>query len=152
MNTRPDPVGIRFVTPPAVCEFLPGRIRRMEYDVVPHLTPDQYLQRMQQGWRRFGHAMFRPACGPCRMCRSLRIPVAHFRADRSQARAWKANVDDVRIIVGEPHLTAEKQAIFDRFHAHQHEAKILATLLRGLRSAARWTIAEQRATPHRVAS
>jgi arginine-tRNA-protein transferase len=116
-------VGIRFVTPPAVCEFLPGRIRRMEYDVVPHLTPDQYLQRMQQGWRRFGHAMFRPACGPCRMCRSLRIPVAHFRADRSQARAWKANDDDVRIIVGEPHLTAEKQAIFDRFHAHQHEAK-----------------------------
>ena len=114
---------IRFITPPAQCEFLPDRLRRMEYDVVRQLTPDEYMQRMEQGWRRFGHAMFRPVCGPCRMCQSLRVPVSRFRPDRSQSRAWKANAGAVRLAVGEPHLTAEKQALFDRFHEHQHEAK-----------------------------
>jgi arginine-tRNA-protein transferase len=114
---------IRFITPPAHCEFLPDRERRMEYDVVRQLSPDEYMQRMEQGWRRFGHAMFRPVCGPCRMCQSLRVPVARFRPDRSQSRAWKANAGAVRLVVGAPPLTAEKQAIFDRFHDHQHAAK-----------------------------
>ena len=114
---------LRFITPPAVCEFLPDRLRRMEYDVVRQITPAEYMERMQQGWRRFGHAMFRPACGSCRMCLSLRIPVATFHPDRSQLRAWKANVDEIRIVVGEPSLSSLKQTLFDRFHDHQHQAK-----------------------------
>jgi arginyl-tRNA--protein-N-Asp/Glu arginylyltransferase len=57
------------------------------------------------------------------MCLSLRIPVATFQSDRSQSRAWKANVDEIRIVVGEPSLSPQKQALFDRFHDHQHQAK-----------------------------
>jgi arginyl-tRNA--protein-N-Asp/Glu arginylyltransferase len=114
---------LRFITPPAACEFLPGRFRRMEYDVVRLMTPGEYTVRMQEGWRRFGHAMFRPACGSCRMCQSLRIPVAAFHPDRSQSRAWKANADAVRIVVGDPVLTADKQALFDKFHDHQHQVR-----------------------------
>src|SRR6187399_1064049 len=95
----------------------------MEYDVVRQIAPAEYMERMQQGWRRFRHTMFRPACGACRMCLSLRIPVATFHPDRNQSRAWKANVDEVRIVVGEPSLSPRKQALFDRFHDHQHRAK-----------------------------
>jgi len=95
----------------------------MEYDVVRQITPAEYMERMQQGWRRFGHAMFRPACGSCRMCLSLRIPVATFHPDRSQSRAWKANAGEIRIVVGEPSLSPLKQALFDRFHEHQHQAR-----------------------------
>jgi len=114
---------LRFITPPAPCEFLPDRVRRMDYDIVRQMTPGEYTVRMHEGWRRFGHAMFRPVCGSCRMCQSLRVPVASFNPDRSQARAWKANADALRVIVGDPELTAEKQAIFDKFHDHQHRAK-----------------------------
>jgi arginine-tRNA-protein transferase len=95
----------------------------MEYDVVRMMTPAEYTDRMREGWRRFGYAMFRPACGSCRMCQSLRIPVHTFRPDRSQSRAWRMNADAVRLRIGEPHLTDDKQALFDKFHDHQHEAK-----------------------------
>jgi arginine-tRNA-protein transferase len=95
----------------------------MEYDVVRRMTPDEYTDRMREGWRRFGHAIFRPACRSCRMCQSLRVPVATFRPDRSQSRAWKANADALRLVVGHPVLTANKQALFDKFHAHQHRTK-----------------------------
>jgi arginine-tRNA-protein transferase len=114
---------LRFITPQSVCELLPGRLRRMEYDVVRAMTPAEYMERMSRGWRRFGHAMFRPVCQTCRMCQSLRVPVTGFHPDRSQLRAWKANVDAVRIAVGTPSLTADKQALFDRFHDYQATAR-----------------------------
>jgi arginine-tRNA-protein transferase len=114
---------LHFITPPSLCEFLPDRRRRMEYEVARQIAPREYMDRMRQGWRRFGYAMFRPACGTCRMCQSLRVPVDAFRPDRSQVRAWKANADSVRIEFGEPSLSPQKQALFDKFHDHQHDAK-----------------------------
>jgi arginine-tRNA-protein transferase len=113
----------RFVTSPAGCDFLPGRVRQLEYEVVVQLTPAEYEARMTAGWRRFGHAMFRHVCPTCRMCQSLRVPVASFRRGRSQTRAWKANTREVRLEIGVPAMTATKQALFDKFHRHQHQAK-----------------------------
>lgn len=113
---------VRFITPPARCEFLPDRQRQLEYDIVRRISRTEYMELMRDGWRRFGHAIFRHACSSCRMCQSLRVPVATFRPDRSQSRAWKAN-HDVRLEIGEPALTHEKQALFDAFHRHQHDAK-----------------------------
>jgi arginyl-tRNA--protein-N-Asp/Glu arginylyltransferase len=113
----------RFFGPPERCEFLPDRVRRMQYEMVRQLTPAEYMERMTQGWRRFGHAMFIHSCPSCRMCQSLRVPVGTFRADRSQVRAWRANQSDVRILIGTPSLSPVKQALFERFQRHQQEAK-----------------------------
>ena len=62
----------------------------MRYEIVAHLSAAEYAERLLQGWRRFGHALFRPECSSCRECRSLRIGVDSFRANRSQRRAWDA--------------------------------------------------------------
>jgi len=114
---------IRFLAPPGPCEFLPDRVRRLEYEIVRELAPDEYLERMRTGWRRFGHAMFRHVCPSCRACQSLRVPVDAFRSDRSQARVWKANYGQVQLVVGPPSASPEKQALFLRFHEFQRQLK-----------------------------
>jgi arginine-tRNA-protein transferase len=95
----------------------------MEYEQVLRLSPAEYRDRMAQGWRRFGHVLFRPRCTACTACRSLRVVVDRFRPDRSQRRVIKANADAVRLRIGEPAVTPAKLGLYDRYHAYQSEAK-----------------------------
>ncbi len=112
----------QFTTPAAPCNYLPGERASMHYDVVLFASAEDYQERLLSGWRRFGRAMFRPACKTCRSCLSLRVPVATFRPDRSQRRARKANAD-VELVIDEPSVTAEKLHLYDRFHEFQVDAK-----------------------------
>jgi leucyl-tRNA---protein transferase len=112
-----------FTTDPGPCGYLPDRIWSLQYEVVGELTPIEYEARLKAGWRRFGYSMFRPACPGCRMCQSIRVPVARFRPDRSQRRAWMANAGRVELRIAEPSATREKLDLYDRFHEFQHANK-----------------------------
>ena len=105
------------------CEYLPDRQWQLHYEVVPHLRPADYMARLQQGWRRFGFAMFRPDCPSCDMCRSLRVPVATFHSSRSQRRLWKRNAGEVTLEVGAPVLSRDRLDLWARFHRHGHQTK-----------------------------
>ena len=52
----------RYLAPPSRCGYLPDQAWRLEYEVVRQLSPGEYLERMLQGWRRFGDTLFRPRC------------------------------------------------------------------------------------------
>src|SRR4051794_22421887 len=80
----------RFVASPSQCGYLPDRLWSLEYEMVGRVTPAEYMERLRAGWRRFGATLFRPRCGSCRECRSLRVVVSAFRPDRSQRRAARA--------------------------------------------------------------
>jgi hypothetical protein len=67
-----------------------------------------YMQRLQQGWRRFGWAMFRPECSSCRMCQSLRVPVATFRPNASQRQVWRAQSRRGTVRIGAPALSRDR--------------------------------------------
>ena len=108
-----------FISPPALCEYLRDRQWQLEYEVVGQLTPAEYMDRLKRGWRRFGFAMFRPACPSCRMCQTLRVPVATFRPSRSQRRAWTANIDALSLQIGAPASSDEKVALRDAFQCYQ---------------------------------
>lgn len=112
-----------FTAPLSECSYLPGRQSQLHYEIVGDLSPEEYADRLNQGWRRFGHMLFRPACPDCRRCQSLRVPTASFQPDRSQRRAWKANEGQVRLVIGEPEVSDEKLELYDRFHAHQSDRK-----------------------------
>jgi leucyl-tRNA---protein transferase len=88
------------------------------------MRPAEYMQRMHVGWRRFGYALFRPACAGCRMCQSLRIPVAGFRPSQSQRRAWRQNHGTLTLqIENTPSSSPEKLDLLERFHRYGHEVK-----------------------------
>ncbi|QJW93463.1 arginyltransferase [Frigoriglobus tundricola] len=110
-----------FNTPPSPCSYLPHETASLNYEIVGQLTAPEYQTRLLVGWRRFGYALFRPTCPACTKCESVRVPVATFRPDRSQRRCLAANADEVRLVIGEPDVTAEKLELYDRFHAFQAE-------------------------------
>src|SRR5215204_6637236 len=112
-----------FLSTLSPCEYLPDRDSQLRYELAPHLQPAGYMQRLQQGWRRFGFAIFRPDCPSCQMCQSLRVPVATFRPSSSQRRAWKRNLREVTVRVGAPALSRDRLDLWARFHRHGHETK-----------------------------
>jgi len=112
-----------FTADPGPCEYLPDRDWSLHYEVFGQLTAAEYGERLKAGWRRFGFSLFRPACPGCTMCRSLRVPVATFRPDRSQRRAAAANSGDVQLVVGAPSVSRAKLDLYDRFHRFQHDTK-----------------------------
>jgi arginine-tRNA-protein transferase len=113
----------QYETPPGPCSYLPGQTWQYEHEVVSALSPAEYDERLRQGWRRFGHLLFRPACPACNACRSLRVDVAKFHPNRSQRRNRKLNSGTVRLEVGRPLVSRESLELYDRYHAHQSTAK-----------------------------
>jgi arginine-tRNA-protein transferase len=113
----------RYVAAPSRCGYLPEKDWSLEYEYVGALTPAEYLQRMLDGWRRFGMMLFRPACDGCRECRALRVAAAHFRPDRSQRRARAANRGAVEMRIGRPGVSRDKLALYDRYHDCQADAR-----------------------------
>jgi arginine-tRNA-protein transferase len=113
----------RFIAPPSRCGYLPDQLWRLEYEQVGELTPAEYMERLEHGWRRFGEMLFRPQCPACSECRSLRVVAERFRPDRSQKRNRKANEGVVELRIGKPSVTPAKLELFDRYHAFQSEVK-----------------------------
>jgi arginine-tRNA-protein transferase len=114
---------LRWTEPARPCNYLPDHTCEREYLCVAKLRPDEYMAFLLAGWRRFGHTIFRQQCSGPGACRSLRVDVARFAADRSQRRTRKANERSVRLKIGTPAVTPEKLELFDRFHADRSESR-----------------------------
>jgi arginine-tRNA-protein transferase len=113
----------RYLAPVSTCGYLPDRDWSLEYELFGELSAAEYLQRMKEGWRRFGHTLFRPQCPNCRACQSLRVPVDTFRPNRSQRRCHELNEGTIHLRIGEPTVTRQKLNLYDRYHAFQTQAK-----------------------------
>jgi leucyl-tRNA---protein transferase len=113
----------RFLAPASQCGYLPDQTWRLEHELFAELSPAEYRERLEQGWRRFGGNVFRPRCPACTACRSLRVDVAGFRPNRSQRRVRKANEGVIRVQIGRPSVSPAKLELYDRYHAYQAEAK-----------------------------
>lgn len=112
-----------FTSPPAKCGYLPDRQWQFEYALIASMTAAEYERRMEQGWRRFGHTMFRPQCAACTACHSLRVDVVAFRLNRSQRRNRESNRQVVEMSIHKPGISAESLALYDRYHAEQSRTK-----------------------------
>jgi leucyl-tRNA---protein transferase len=112
--------GFRYQAPPSQCGYLADQTWSLEYDFVPDFTAAEYMQRMLDGWRRFGRMLFHPRCPTCQACQSIRVPTDTFRPDRSQRRAARANDGVVTLEVGRAASpSAAKLKLYDRYHAFQ---------------------------------
>jgi arginine-tRNA-protein transferase len=114
---------LSFVAPPSPCGYLPDRLWSLEYDVVREARPAEYMQRLKEGWRRFGTMLFRPRCPGCRACQSLRVAVDRFRPNRSQRRACQANESEVKLVITAPSVTEHKLWLYDEYHDYQAVSK-----------------------------
>lgn len=113
----------RFLAPPEPCSYLPDRTARLEYAFASDMTAGEYAELMLSGWRRFGHALFRPQCPHCTACISLRVDVARFRPSRSQRRVRKANEGRVSLAIGKPQVSDSRLELYRKFHAHRSASR-----------------------------
>lgn len=104
------------------CEYLPEESSNLLYEVVPQITPEEYEERMNAGWRKFGVFLFKPTCPTCRECRPIRIPVNRFVPDRSQRRALERNAD-LTVRYAQPGLDSERMDLYTRYHEAQAHRK-----------------------------
>jgi arginine-tRNA-protein transferase len=112
-----------FVVPPGPCGYLPDQNWSLEYEQFLNIRPEEYVQRMNQGWRRFGTMLFHPRCPACSACQSLRVLVDQFHPDRSQRRNRQANEGKIHLRIGEPSVSRPKLLLYDRYHAFQTATK-----------------------------
>src|SRR5258708_1155912 len=116
-------VGLRILDDPRECPYLPGRVERLENEFVVNPSPAEYPDRMNEGFRRFGGALFRPRCASCTACQALRVDVAHFEPNRSQKRCWRLNNGSVRCEITDPSFAPEIIELSKRFHVHRSRQK-----------------------------
>ena len=106
------------VSGPETCHYLPDRRATQEYVMVGQLSPSEYEDLMNRGWRKFGPMLFHPICGGCAECRPIRIPAEGFTPDRSQRRTWQRNAD-LTVRYAQPTVDAARMDLYRRYHAAQ---------------------------------
>lgn len=107
---------------PSDCSYLPDRQSTMQYRLAVDLAPNDYEQMMGQGFRKFGHLLFRPDCQDCQACQPLRLLIGEFVPDRSMKRCLAGN-EDLELQIDKATPSVQKTDLYNRYHAMQIERK-----------------------------
>ncbi len=98
---------------PEPCPYIEGETARLPLRwQFRRLSPLGFDESLAMGDRRVGRMLYRTACGTCRACEPIRIPVDTFRPSKSQKRVIKKN-QDVTVESGPTTFTAEKLALYN---------------------------------------
>lgn len=93
-------MGMKFgITTPFTCSYLPEQDERLLVfmsDQPP--TISEYDLLIGAGFRRSGTQVYRPHCGTCNACESIRLPVNLFTPSKSQKRILKRNQDLIILV------------------------------------------------------
>jgi leucyl-tRNA---protein transferase len=103
------------------CSYLDDRrARTLFVDPLARIDGPTYQALVDQGFRRSGAHVYRPACRGCTSCVPVRIPVASFRPNRSQRRNWTRNVGDISLIQTRATFDPEQFALYQTYLAARH--------------------------------
>lgn len=101
------------------CSYLPRQRSRSQFiDPDAALDGSTYEALLQQGFRRSGRFLYRPACNACQACLPTRVPIGRFRPNRAQRRCTKRNAD-LETATADA-LTAEHTALYARYQRARH--------------------------------
>lgn len=109
-----------YATPEHGCSYLKDRQAKTLF-VDPHaeISKDTYSQLSDLGFRRSGSHIYRPHCGECQACISVRIPADTFKPSKSQKRVWARN-HDLTATLCKPSFTQEYYSLYSRYITQRH--------------------------------
>jgi len=91
MSSQIKPTQLNFfITPAHACPYQSDKKARTLF-LSPEVNTDSYLYStlINQGFRRSGEHIYRPHCGDCKDCISVRVPTAEFKPGKGQKRTLK---------------------------------------------------------------
>jgi arginine-tRNA-protein transferase len=111
-----------YVTATHPCPYLADRQAvNLLVDPCFKMTASLYARLLDSGFRRSGMDVYRPHCKTCTSCVSTRIPVGHFKRNRSQQRNWLRN-QDLRIYINNGEgFKPEYAALYRRYINQRHK-------------------------------
>ena len=108
-----------FLTLEHHCSYLAGRMACNLVVDPEAVNQPVYSYLARQGYRRSGDHIYRPHCGSCTECRSLRIPVEDFQTSRSQQRTWRKN-QDLTLNIRPAEYVEQHYRLFERYLHNRH--------------------------------
>jgi arginine-tRNA-protein transferase len=110
-----------FLSPPHPCAYLDGQASQMVF-FDPRSTPQPWIYQsaLEAGFRRSGNHVYRPHCPRCHACVPVRIPVPHFRPNRSQRRCWRRNLSSLRIRTRSAQFDSEHFRLYREYTRQRH--------------------------------
>ena len=109
------------------CSYLEGRRAcTLFVDPLARMDVTLYQTLIDQGFRRSGAHVYRPACRDCARCIPVRVPVAAFRPHRSQRRNWARNARELDVIETPPAFDPGHFDLYQRYLDARHPAGSMA--------------------------
>lgn len=102
------------------CPYLPGKEAEELYLASRWVDSAIYQQLMDNGFRRSGQIFYKPDCGNCKACQSIRVKVSDFKISKSQRKALNKN-RDIEITLSKPSIGQEKFELYNHYQNHQHD-------------------------------
>jgi arginine-tRNA-protein transferase len=109
-----------FVTSPAPCPYLPGKMERKVFTDLGGQHPAQLNDALGRiGFRRSQGVAYRPSCMDCTACISVRVIAADFKPNASQRKLIRRN-SDLEITPCQPWATAEQFNLLRHYLNSRH--------------------------------
>lgn len=102
------------------CSYLDGQqARSLVAAPSDAIDAANYSKLIEHGFRRSGSYVYRPHCDHCDACLSARVPVNHFKPNRSQQRSWKQHASlSCRVI--QPVFSDEHYVLYTQYQQARH--------------------------------
>lgn len=108
------------MTAPTPCPYLPGRTERKIFTELRGSNAAELNEALGRiGFRRSQNVAYRPSCGDCHACISVRVDVNGFVPNATQRRLLKRNAD-IEITACRPWSTEEQFSLLQRYLTARH--------------------------------
>ena len=104
------------------CSYLDDKEQTTHYKVIQNCSTQNCQDLIERGFRRFGKMFFRPICGDCQECQSIKIEVENFSFSKSQKRIIK-KASHLKSYVQTPTLSQAHLDLFKKYHLHMKDKK-----------------------------
>lgn len=114
---------LRVTEGPRECSYLPEETASLEYRFIAEMSPEEASELLARGYRRFGWQVFRPACGSCAKCLSIRVLAREFSPSATERRILRKN-ESIRAELHPLFMTREHIQLYNAYHAfmNRHRA------------------------------